>query len=360
MYGDVDYSDDGSCTYPEAGYDCDGVCLNDADLDGVCDDDEVVGCQDEAACDFNPAATDAGSCEYPSFGYDCAGACISDVDGDGVCDPFEVVGCQDDAYDNYDASATDAGSCEGLLGCTDAGYFEFDSAAEVDNGSCAIEIIPGCTNPAASNYEAAANLNIEEGEEGACIIEGVNFTCLADEENTSIIVTSNNMSILMPVNNAGIWNSDVSNIEEGDLFAAVYETGRLNNDFLGYSTISGLANGGSLCGWDGDQQGLAVFGADNGIINGFQPGEELKFLVQRDGVAYNATVTYATSGFNGTYQEGTYVTVNSIIVGAPADEGCISSNYMEFDPMATTDDGSCATMISIGCMDANSVNYAGR
>ena len=42
--------DDGSCSYPEAGYDCDGVCLVDADDDGVCDNDEVLGCTDENAC----------------------------------------------------------------------------------------------------------------------------------------------------------------------------------------------------------------------------------------------------------------------------------------------------------------------
>ena len=45
-----------------------------------------------------------------------------------------------------------------------------------------------------------------------------------------------------PVNNAGLWNTDQSNIIEGDIIAAVYETSRLDNDFLGYSEISGLAN----------------------------------------------------------------------------------------------------------------------
>jgi hypothetical protein len=359
MYSDVDYSDDGSCTYPEAGYDCDGACIADADADGVCDEFEVAGCTDGSACNFDGAATDDdGSCTYPDAGYDCDGVCLNDADLDGVCDEFEVVGCQDDAYDNFDASATDAGSCEGLLGCTDAGYFEFNAAAQVDNGDCATLIIPGCTNPAASNYDAAANLNIAEGEDGACIIEGVNFTPASDEENTSVVVTSNNMSVLFPVNNAGLWNTDQSNVQAGDIIAAVYETGRLNNDFLGYSTISGLANAGSGV-WTGDQLGLAVFGADNMINNGFEPGEDLKWLVSRDGVVYNAAVTYATPAYDGSYQEGTYVTVNSVVLGSIADEGCISSNYMEFDPMATTDDGSCATMISVGCMDVNSVNYAG-
>ena len=37
MYSDVTYHDDGSCTYASIGYDCEGVCLNDVDGDGVCD-----------------------------------------------------------------------------------------------------------------------------------------------------------------------------------------------------------------------------------------------------------------------------------------------------------------------------------
>ena len=34
---------------------------NDVDGDGVCDADEIVGCQ-ATACNYNVAATDAGDC----------------------------------------------------------------------------------------------------------------------------------------------------------------------------------------------------------------------------------------------------------------------------------------------------------
>ena len=73
------------CEYADAGYDCDGVCLNDADGDGVCDEFEIAGCQDDSACNYNVDATDSDdSCEYAEDGYDCDGVCLNDADGDGV------------------------------------------------------------------------------------------------------------------------------------------------------------------------------------------------------------------------------------------------------------------------------------
>ena len=48
---------------------------------------------------------------------DDAGNCLVDTDGDGVCDADEVVGCQDASAFNYSADATDAGSCNIPVGC---------------------------------------------------------------------------------------------------------------------------------------------------------------------------------------------------------------------------------------------------
>ena len=53
----------------------DGVCVNDADLDGICDEFEVPGCTDSGACNYDSAATDDdSSCEYLT----CAG-CTDDA-----------------------------------------------------------------------------------------------------------------------------------------------------------------------------------------------------------------------------------------------------------------------------------------
>ena len=50
--------DDGSCFFAETYYDCNGLCLNDTDLDGVCDELEPIeGCTYSDALNFNEEAS---------------------------------------------------------------------------------------------------------------------------------------------------------------------------------------------------------------------------------------------------------------------------------------------------------------
>ena len=103
-----------ACTYPVTSYlDCDEVCFNDMDGDGVCDEAEVLGCTDVMACNFDGVATEEdGSCTYPEQFYGCDGTCVNDSDNDGVCDELEEEGCLDDFACNYSPAATeDDGSC---------------------------------------------------------------------------------------------------------------------------------------------------------------------------------------------------------------------------------------------------------
>ena len=101
----------------------------------------------------------------PSEDYlDCSEVCLNDADGDGVCDELEVLGCENELADNYNAAATDSGLCE-FYGCTDSNYLEYDSNANIDDGSCETLTISGCTNELASNYDASANQ-----DDGSCNI----------------------------------------------------------------------------------------------------------------------------------------------------------------------------------------------
>jgi uncharacterized surface protein with fasciclin (FAS1) repeats len=135
------------------------------------------GCTDATACNYDAAAdSDDGSCEYPIdlYGqdyYDCAGNCVNDADGDGVCDEEETTGCTTPGACNYNANATDDdGSCEFLSceGCTDAGACNYDMDATIDDGSCEFTSCAGCTDVTACNYDMDATL-----DDGSC-----DFSCI--------------------------------------------------------------------------------------------------------------------------------------------------------------------------------------
>ena len=205
-------TDDDSCEYADAGYDCDGNCLADSDGDGVCDDFEVPGCMDETACNFDSEATDDdGSCSYATDGYDCGGNCLVDSDGDGVCDEFEIDGCTDATACNYDDEATDDdGSCDytSCSGCLDATACNYDDDASIDDGSCTYADagydcdgnclvdadgdgvcdefeIGGCTDATACNYDDEAT-----DEDGSCEFaeDGLDCdgNCQGDEDGDGI------------------------------------------------------------------------------------------------------------------------------------------------------------------------------
>jgi len=74
---------------------------------------KFAGCLDASACNYDAATTDEIDCVYEEAGYDCDGNCLADADGDGVCDEFEILGCTDGAACNFDeANSEEDGSCD--------------------------------------------------------------------------------------------------------------------------------------------------------------------------------------------------------------------------------------------------------
>jgi hypothetical protein len=122
----------------------------------------IYGCTDEGACNYDAEANTNSECSYPVQYYDCDNACVNDDDSDGVCNELEVVGCQDPTAFNYNALATDSGDCIPVIfGCTDPTQFNYDPEANTENGGC-IPFVYGCMNPYAFNYNPDANTELED------------------------------------------------------------------------------------------------------------------------------------------------------------------------------------------------------
>jgi hypothetical protein len=187
----------------------------DADIvdNTLCEYSLVQGCMDETACNFDASAeADNGTCEYPEAGFDCEGNCASGtlvtVDGGSYlgekswtitsCDGSELLsggapfaGCADlsgsytidlvDSFgDGWDGTVMTIGESTytvesgatasfdmgcAILGCTDATATNFNAEANTDDGSCEyVVIVEGCTDATASNYNDEAT-----DDDGSCI-----------------------------------------------------------------------------------------------------------------------------------------------------------------------------------------------
>ena len=176
---------DGICESCESGL----IVDNDSDNDGICDANEIPGCRDENACNYNTSATDddgtcvfAAGCETCSGESDGTGSVIdNDSDDDGVCDANEVTGCTDPAACNYDSDPTtdsDPTLCtfvDGVCETCEAGLI-VDNDSD-DDGVCDANEVTGCTDPAACNYDSDPTT---DSDPALCtFVDGVCETCEA-------------------------------------------------------------------------------------------------------------------------------------------------------------------------------------
>ena len=164
-----------------AGQDCSGcadatACNYDPADQGI-SDCTYPGCGDEAACNYDSAApcSDLAVCEYPDSDLvDCDGTCINDADNDGICDEEDTDGCTYAQACNYNPSALDDdGSCV-FPGCIYPAAVNFDPTAACDDGSC---LFGGCMYAGAVNYDGEADV-----DDGSCVFD-VNLLCPSDVNN---------------------------------------------------------------------------------------------------------------------------------------------------------------------------------
>ena len=140
----------------------------------------INGCTDPIACNYNSNANnDDGSCVYPQQYYDCLGNCINDIDLDGVCDELEIDGCTDLNADNYNPNATnDDGSC--LYSCSENTIFleftpdcygeETSWVLQDDNGSILYSVSSGYYPGGSSTTTMATNPLMVTEE--FCLVDG--------------------------------------------------------------------------------------------------------------------------------------------------------------------------------------------
>jgi hypothetical protein len=406
--------DDGSCTYTVLGC-TDSSANNYNDLatedDGSCTY-TILGCTDTEALNYNALATDDdGSCEYPEPVEGCTDpeannynelANIEDdscLYGIGGCTYADAVNYNEEATYEDDSCVFDSPfiyvtnpidgalltnttvsftyevvntiiSTDPLAGhikySVDGGAFgsTFNQVGEITQefnfGEHTIQFIiydnvsgnnqplspivetiinftvgeEGCMNPLAGNYNLNAII-----DNGTCI---PNADVVFDNTNTG-----SNHTLMVLMSAFGSINVNGLLSQPGDLLGVFYE-----NDGLyygaGYSTLE-----------DGNIQ-IAAWGDDatTDEQDGFIEGQSIIWAIQFAQTG-NSVFLEAIYGVG----TGSYTTNGlSTIIGFEIMEfvgvtGCTDSDYVEFNPFADTDDGSCETLKIYGCTEDTFLEY---
>ena len=333
----------------------------------------------EASVTYEPFFNQLGSSIYEansvnvisSFTISNTQYCINDADGDGICDENESTGCMDPGAFNYNPDAeVDDGSCiDIILGCTDENADNYNSLANTDDGTCSIA---GCMNIEAQNYNLAATV-----DDGTCIIAGCtdenafNYNANATVNDDSCIDTINIEYDTVPTNNSInyiiIDNSLSLTLGDSEIIT--------DEDIIGAFQI---INGELVChGYNPWEEDFAIaLWLDDPLteeIDGYTSSEPTYWIANQTSTGVNyllevtinesniiTNITLNSSITLGCTDENAFNYTNGVIEDGsciPVVEGCTNENYVEYNPSANVDDDSCITLAIFGCMDNNYLEF---
>jgi hypothetical protein len=399
--------DDGSCLITNSCTSCEQAMTlnNDTDGDGICNDNEVDGCNDPEACNYNSLATENDqSCIFKLEGYDCNNNCSTGIQltfGGGTYlneASFNILDCNLDtlAYsdgesfqtcinlpENYTLYLNDSfgdGWNGNSLVIGDSTYNLFNGYADTIDYGC---IFYGCTDLLACNYDTIATMNdfsctYPEPNlncNGTCLdIEGVNGICDAEEPVGCLDPLSCNYIYYTTIDSATINDQSLctfpednfdceGNCEGGVVYTLhMYDSygdgwngnTLIFNDDVEYTFNDGFADSVDICvdtttcysiafsaDWYPTEVSWSITDPDNNYIT-----DEQGDTLQNQGVYFSAS---AGISFQGQVYYGAFGNCNIVY-------GCSDQLALNYNPLANKDDGSCIYTI-LGCTDLTAFNY---
>ena len=225
--------------------------------------------------------------------------CIDDIV---VSDPFNVVfGCNDSVSSNYNPLAThNDGSCVYYYGCIDPTATNYNPWANVDDGSCVQNVV---CNPNQSLLDVAIKLDNWPSETSWEIAANgvVIYSVSPNTYNYTQTGQTVHTQVCIPISDTIVFTI---------------------NDTYG----DGIG-GGSVVG------SCLVTNLDC---------KDTVFLLNPPNFGYTAS--------SNPYVSDTCNNDTTIY-------GCTDPDYLEYDSLATDDDGSCLTLATYGCIDSTAFNY---
>ncbi len=347
-YNTLATSDDGSCTYAEAGFDCAGNAI-------------APGCTDPMACNYdNMAQTDDGSCDYLETSTIPTGE--ADVWLVGLTltgTPFETL----------------AGGCEAAGGVNPNVSI---NGVIVGDGSAPLTIA-GITDPTGLLGDLAALASTVSF--GIC---GDNITVAALGNIIPMVGNGQFWQSPIPVNEDGqyLWAAPMANFSVGcadptannfssacDLSLACTYDVVFSVDMNTTAGTTGVAWAGTINGWNNTSNPMSDDDMDGvyEVTISLPAGDhEYKFIQNADwGLAesFNGSESCTTppAEFVNRVVTVTGAAMLDVVCYNSCDacptSGCTDPAFLEFDPYAGIDDGSCGTLVVEGCLYENATNY---
>ena len=225
--------------------------------------------------------------------------CIDDIV---ISNPFNFVyGCTDSVSTNYDSTATiNDGSCIYVFGCIDPTATNYNPWANVDDGTCVQDIV---CNPGQSLLDIAIKLDNWPGETSWYItVDGVvTYSVASGTYNYTQTGQTVHTQVCVPVGDTVVFT-----IED------TYGDGIGGGSVVGSCVVTNL---------DCEDTVFVLSPPNFGVIATSNP-------YVSDTCSDNDTIY-----------------------------GCTNPTYIEYDSLATHDDGSCITLATYGCTDSTAFNY---
>jgi hypothetical protein len=334
------------------------------------------GCTDATACNFDATATeDDGSCTFADPGFDCNGDCLAGVplvidiladeypgenawtlteneieiaSGDGTTQNVTICA---DPLNCYEFVMTDTfgdgqfgsdfGGVDGVTTITLDGVEVFTSTGDWGDeisglfGDCPI---PGCTDAAALNFDPAANQ-----DDGSCVTPG----CVDAPVAASYCYDT------------GVATFTYEETSPGSGVVLEFTQGSFESCCDGMIIYDGADNAATeLFNGTGDVTGLLV--ASTGAAITIEISGDISVDCtsgSQDALNYNVycgTIFGCTDNTAVNFDPTALTDDGSCEFGVP---GCTDNTACNFDPAATANDGSCEFTSCAGCTDAAALNF---
>ena len=244
-----------------------------------------------------------------------------------------VLGCTNELAFNYNELAnTDDGNCiEVILGCTNELAFNYNELANIDNGNCE-PIIYGCMDDVAWNYNFLANI-----EDNSCLYFGcTDIEALNYDENANV----DNGACIYPIlgcTDPNAFNFDIeANVDDDSCTPVII--GCMDPTMWNYDEDANIPS---------DNCVPYIFGCVDDLAFNFDP------LANTDNGSCIPVIDGCTDPGAFNYNPGANTEDFSCI---PVILGCTDVDAFNYNPLANTNNDACIP-VEEGCMDVTADNY---